>query len=75
VAGILAHENTHIEQCRWDRNLFNSENPEVWRDMEVRAHLVGIAEMLKSLKRLCPNAVTAEMEQRINRINRHRLNP
>ncbi len=75
VAGILAHENTHIEQCRRDQGLFNSDHPEVWRDMEVSAHLVGIAEMLKSLKQLCPNAVTAELEQRIGRINRYRLNP
>jgi hypothetical protein len=75
ISGIMAHEKTHVEQCKRDRARYNTSDPAVWGDMEVAAHLVGIANMLKSLKRLCPNYDTTAYEIRMETINRSRLKP
>jgi len=75
ISGVLAHEKTHVEQCKSDRARFNTSNTEVFGDMEVAAHLVGIANMLQSLKRLCPNYDTTPYEIRMESINRSRLKP
>jgi hypothetical protein len=74
IAGIIAHERIHYEQCKSDTR-YNSSDPAVWGDMEVAAHLIGINEMLKGLKRLCPNDDTSAIEIRIETINRSRLRP
>lgn len=75
ISGIMAHEKTHVEQCKRDRARYNTSDPAVWGDMEVAAHLVGIANMLGSLKRLCPNYDTTPYEIRMETINRSRLKP
>lgn len=81
VAGVIAHENTHVaqcihcKQCKGDCAHCNNSNPAVWGDNEVAAHLVGIAKMLESLKRLCPNYDTTSYEIRMETINRSRLKP
>lgn len=75
ISGILAHEKTHVAQCKSDRNRFNTSDTRILGDMEVAAHLVGIANMLGSLKRLCPNYDTSPYEIRMETINRSRLKP
>jgi hypothetical protein len=61
ISGIIAHEKTHVEQCKQDRDRSNTSDPAVWGDMEVAAHLIGINKMLQSLKRLCPNYDTTPL--------------
>ena len=73
VAGIIAHEKTHTQQCQSDPGNYSSTDPAMWGGFEVAAHLIGINEMLKGLKRLCPNDDTSAFEIRIETINRSRL--
>jgi hypothetical protein len=75
VEGIIAHEKTHQSQCRTDKARYNAKDTTIWGNMEVAAHLIGIDHMLKSLKRLCPEYWTGQIEEKIKEINRKRLKP
>jgi len=73
VAGVIAHENTHVAQCLdKDSVSYKTRDLAVWGGLEAAAHLVGIANMLGSLKRLCPNYDTTSYETRMETINRSR---
>lgn len=73
VHGVLVHENVHVGQCQRDPDLFNGNSTEIWGEMEVTAHLAGIADMLKSLKQHCPQYPTADFERRIKDIEDYHL--
>jgi len=75
VEGIIAHEKTHVNQCKTDRGRYNTNDMAIWGNMEVAAHLIGIDHMLKSLKRLCPEYWTGQIEEKIKEINRERMKP
>lgn len=75
VEGIIAHEKTHVNQCKTDRSRYNANDTAIWGNMEVAAHLIGIDHMLKGLKRLCPEYWTGQIEEKIKEINRERINP
>ncbi|MGB9700457.1 MAG: hypothetical protein ACPL5I_13865 [Thermodesulfobacteriota bacterium] len=75
VEGILAHEKTHVSQCKGDKARFNAKDTTIRGNMEVAAHLIGIDHMLKSLKRLCPDYDPSLLEEKIKDINRSRLKP
>jgi hypothetical protein len=70
VEGILAHEKTHVWQCKTDRTRYNTKDTAIWGEMEVSAHLIGIDHMLKSLNRLCPEYWTGEIQEKIKEIKR-----
>lgn len=73
IQAVLVHENVHVEQRRRQPALYNSGDTEYWGDTEVRAHLAGIAAMLDSLKRYCPQYHTGDIESRIRELDRNRL--
>ncbi len=75
VEGIIAHEKTHVNQCKTDRARYNAKDTAIWGNMEVAAHLIGIDHMLKSLKRLCPEYWTGQIDEKIKEINRERMKP
>lgn len=75
VEGILAHEKTHVWQCKTDRTRYNTKDTAIWGDMEVTAHLIGIDHMLKSLNRLCPEYWTGEIQGKIKEIKYKQQKP
>jgi len=75
VEGILAHEKTHVWQCKTDRARYNTKDTAIWGDNEVTAHLIGIDHMLKSLNRLCPEYWTGDIQEKIMEIKRKQQKP
>jgi len=75
VEAIIAHEKTHVNQCKTDRARYNTKDTAIWGEMEVSAHLIGIDHMLKSLNRLCPEYWTGEIQEKIKEIKRKQQQP
>lgn len=74
VNGVMAHEMAHVKQCKEQHERYNSDDPAIWGDMEVEAHLAGVQPMINWMQKNCPESDVKMFAKRMESIRKQLSN-